>query len=235
MVSRIQMSGPVGRWVCGLLLLTLGLTAACTSGPNQKSAAVTTPPSAPATSPAALLGSPHRSEQATVERVRAYLESNRLFQHILTDGFGGRVLCGVYLWGTSASKHEIYASATCGNYGVVNGAATQVSGYSTLVVLTTAGAPTTTSIISVQSPRLRRGRTPRHARVVSVLDRQPHRAGGWLQSSIVRTANCSPRRRRSSLPASCRHTRHPAVEACQGPPNPPRLKSFDHRYARSSA
>src|SRR5450631_1874924 len=97
-VSRIQMSGPAGRWVCGLLLLTLGLTAACTSGPNQKSAAVTTPPSAPATSPAALLGSPHRSEQATVERVRAYLESNRPFQHILTAGFDGRVLCGVYLW-----------------------------------------------------------------------------------------------------------------------------------------
>jgi len=151
-IGRVQMSGPVGRWVCGLLLLTLGLTAACTSGPNQKSPAVTTPPSAPATSPAALLGSPHRSEQATVERVRAYLESNRPFQHILTAGFDGRVLCGVYLWGTSASKHEIYADATCGNYGVVNGAATQVSGYSTLVVLTTAGAPTTTSITAFKVP-----------------------------------------------------------------------------------
>jgi hypothetical protein len=101
---------------------------------------------------AALLGSPHRSQQATVERVRAYLEANRPFQHILTAGFDGRVLCGVYLWGTSASKHEIYAEATCGNYGVVNGAATQVSGYSTLVVLTTTGAPTTTSITAYKVP-----------------------------------------------------------------------------------
>jgi hypothetical protein len=47
---RIRSSSHGPAWVPGLLLLALGLTAACTSAPNQKGAAATTPPAAPSVS-----------------------------------------------------------------------------------------------------------------------------------------------------------------------------------------
>ena len=60
MLRRIQMSGQGGRLVCGLLLVALGLTASCSSGAGQHSAAATARPAAssvsaplaPGTSPA---------------------------------------------------------------------------------------------------------------------------------------------------------------------------------------
>ena len=40
MLRRIQMSSQGGRWVCGPLLLALGLTVSCSSGRDQNSPAI---------------------------------------------------------------------------------------------------------------------------------------------------------------------------------------------------
>jgi hypothetical protein len=53
-LRRIRMSSQGRGWVSGLLLLALGLTASCTSGPNQNSAAATPRPAAsPVSAPSA--------------------------------------------------------------------------------------------------------------------------------------------------------------------------------------
>jgi len=55
-LRRIQMSSQGGRWVCGPLLLALGLTASCSSGTGRNSAAATAQPAASSVSALPLPG-----------------------------------------------------------------------------------------------------------------------------------------------------------------------------------
>ena len=93
------------------------------------------------------------AKRALADRVRGYLQTNPTFTASLTGAFpAGRVLCGVQLWGSSTAKRAIYAEVVCGNYGAVNGVATEISGMGTPVLLTTAGPPATSAITGFKVP-----------------------------------------------------------------------------------
>jgi hypothetical protein len=65
------MSNQRRGWVCGLLMLTLGLTASCTSGPNQNSAG-TSPPLPRPSHVAPTAGDP-ATYAAAISEIQSYL------------------------------------------------------------------------------------------------------------------------------------------------------------------
>lgn len=93
------------------------------------------------------------AQRALTTKVRSYLQTAPAFTNQLAAAAPtGRVLCGIRLWGTSATKHEIYADALCGLFAAVDGVATEVSAEATPIVLTTAGPPATTAIVAFKVP-----------------------------------------------------------------------------------